>query len=36
VKRNLIEKKVGKPSENDGFPTPQKDSRVLQKNHLAQ
>jgi hypothetical protein len=29
VKRNLIEKQVAKPSENDGFATPQKHTRVL-------
>jgi hypothetical protein len=29
VKRNSIEKQVAKPSENDGFATPQKHIRVL-------
>jgi hypothetical protein len=29
VKRNSIEKQVAKPSENDGFATPQKPTRVL-------
>ncbi len=28
VKRNSIEKQVAKPSENDGFATPQKHTRV--------
>jgi hypothetical protein len=29
VKRNSIEKQVAKPSENDGFATPRKHTRVL-------
>jgi hypothetical protein len=35
-KRNPIEKQVAKPSENDGFATPQKHTEVSLKNCSAQ